>query len=390
MPQMMSAASIRRWCWVHKWTSLISTVFLLLLCVTGLPLIFYHEIDHALGNDIAAPAMPPGTPIASLDAVVEASQRQIPDAHVQFVIWDEDEPDQLFASMAKAPDAAPDANRYLVLDARTAQVLGEPPFRTTMMFILYRLHVDMFAGLAGKLFLGFMGLLFVAAIVSGVVVYGPFMRRLSFGTVRRQRSSRLKWLDLHNLLGIVTLAWAFVVGLTGVINTWADLVYKAWQADQLAAMVAPYTDQAPPMRLASLQTALETARRAAPGMTPSFIAFPQSSFSSKHHYTFFMRGGTPLTSKLLKPVLIDAADGRFTDARDMPWYVTTLLISQPLHFGNYGGMPLKIIWAVLDAITIIVLGSGLYLWLSRRRAPIEERISALPDVALGSRVPAAE
>ena len=45
------------------------------------------------------------------------------------------------------------------------------------------------------------------------------MRKLDFGTVRRERSSRLKWLDLHNLLGVVTLVWALVVGLTGAINT---------------------------------------------------------------------------------------------------------------------------------------------------------------------------
>jgi len=31
-------------------------------------------------------------------------------------------------------------------------------------------------------------------------------------------------------------------------------------------------------------------------------------------------------------------------------------------------MPLKIIWAVLDVITIVVLITGLYLWLRRRRS----------------------
>jgi uncharacterized iron-regulated membrane protein len=350
----MSARSIKTWCQVHKWTSLISTAFLLLLCITGLPLIFYHEIDHALGYDIEAPPMPAGTPAASLDAVVEASKKRIPDAYIQFVSWDKDEPDQVFASMAKAPDAPFENNRFLVLDARTAQVLGESPFRDTFMFFLYRLHVDMFAGLPGKLFLGFMGLLLVVAIVSGVVVYGPFMRRLDFGTVRTRRSRRLMWLDLHNLLGIVTVTWVLVVGLTGVINTWADLVFKYWQANQLAEMVAPYKGQAPAQQLGSLQAAVDIARRAAPGMTPSFVAYPQSAFSSQHHYAVFMRGETPLTARLLKPVLVDASNGKFTDSRDMPWYVTALLVSQPLHFGDYGGVPLKIIWAVLDAITIIV------------------------------------
>jgi uncharacterized iron-regulated membrane protein len=91
---------------------------------------------------------------------------------------------------------------------------------------MFHLHVDLFAGLWGKLFLGFMGLLLVIAIVSGVVLYAPFMRKLEFGTVRRGARARLKWLDLHNLLGIVTLAWALVVGATGMINTWADLLLK--------------------------------------------------------------------------------------------------------------------------------------------------------------------
>jgi uncharacterized iron-regulated membrane protein len=46
-------------------------------------------------------------------------------------------------------------------------------------------------------------------------------------------------------------------------------------------------------------------------------------------------------------------------------------VSRPLHFGDYGGLPLKIIWALFDLVTIVILGSGLYLWLSRR-ASVEE------------------
>jgi len=42
----MTARTLRIWFLVHKWTSLIATVFLLLLCLTGLPLIFHEEIEH--------------------------------------------------------------------------------------------------------------------------------------------------------------------------------------------------------------------------------------------------------------------------------------------------------------------------------------------------------
>ncbi len=41
-------------------------------------------------------------------------------------------------------------------------------------------------------------------------------------------------------------------------------------------------------------------------------------------------------------------------------------VSQPLHFGDYGGVPLQWLWAALDVLTIVVLGSGLVLWLGKR------------------------
>jgi uncharacterized iron-regulated membrane protein len=232
---------------------------------------------------------------------------------------------------------------------------------------MLKLHTDMFAGLPGKLFLGLMGILFCAAIVSGVVLYAPSTRKLDFGTVRTKRSRLIRWLDLHNLLGAVTIVWVLVVGFTGVINTWADLVLKLWQFDQLTQMVGPFKDQPIPQKVVSVQQATQMARAKLPHMTPLFIAYPGTAFTSRTHYAIFLHGDTPVTSRLLQPVLIDASDGSFTDTRALPWYVTTLLLSQPLHFGDYGGMPLKIVWALLDIATILVLGSGVYLWVVRRR-----------------------
>ena len=112
---------------------------------------------------------------------------------------------------------------------------------------------------------------------------------------------------------------------------------------------------------------LVAAKAQAPHMRVGFIAFPGTSFSSPHHHTFFMRGTEPLTARLLQPVMVDAQTAQVTASPEVPWYIATLLLSQPLHFGDYGGLPLKIVWALLDLITIVVLGSGLYLWLKRRQ-----------------------
>ncbi len=363
----MKTKTLKRWSWVHTWSSLVCTVFLLLLCITGLWLIFHDELDELLHDTVPAAQVAAGTPPADLDRVVANGMAKAPGEFLQFLIWDRDDPSVIFLSVAKAPDAPSDKNRFLRVDAHTAQFLDAPDFTSRITYYMFKLHVDLFAGLPGKLFLGFMGLLYVVAIVSGVVVYAPAMRKLDFGTVRNKRSRLIRWLDLHNLLGAVTIVWAMVVGFTGVINTWADLVLKAWQYGQLTEMVGPFKNAPIPTQLVSLQKTVETAVEKLPHMQPSFIAYPGTAFTSTAHYAVFMRGNTPVTSRLLQPVLIDAATGAFTDTRTMPWYVTTLLLSQPLHFGDYGGMPLKIIWAVLDVITIVVLGSGVYLWAVRRR-----------------------
>ena len=345
---------------------------MLLLCLTGLPLIYHHEIGHLLGNDIEAPQLPAALPPASLDRVIAGGQARYPDKVMMYMSQEPDEPALWFLTMgAHAND--PDF-KSIAIDARTAQFVGEPPIEGGgVMQFLFHLHVDLFAGMWGKLFLGFMGLLLLVAIVSGVVLYAPFMRKLEFGTVRRGRTARLKWLDLHNLLGIVTLAWALVVGTTGVVNTLADVLLKVWQATEIAAMTKPYAGEPAPTNLASMEATVRHAEAAAPGMRVGFIAFPGTPFASPHHYGVYMHGDAPLTSRLYQPVLVDAQ-----------WYLKTLLLSQPLHFGDYGGAGMKLVWALLDVATIIVLGSGLYLWLRRGRAaarPARAQAAAAPALA---------
>ncbi len=363
---MPSARAFKTWSWVHKWSSLVCTAFMLLLCATGLPLIFHHEIRHLLGSEAEAPAMPAGAPRISLDHVLDVARARHPDRVVQYVSLEEEAGNIWFVTMTPTPAPSEDF-RSVAVDARTAAVLEQPRFDEGFMWVMLRLHVDLFAGLPGKLFLGFMGLLLLVAIASGAVLYAPFMRKLAFGDVRRERSSRVKWLDLHNLLGIATLVWAFVVGATGIVNTWAELLVKHWQNDQLAELLAPYRGRpmVAPAERGSLQQSMDAAMAAAPGTRLAFIAFPGTAFSSPHHNTFFVRGEAPLTSKLLKPVLVDAKTADVTAAPGLPWYLTALLVSQPLHFGDYGGMPMKIIWALLDIASLTVLGSGLYLWLKR-------------------------
>ena len=246
-----------------------------------------------------------------------------------------------------------------------------------VMHFLLQLHTDLFLGRPGMLFRGAMGLLFTLAVISGLVLYGPFMRKLAFGTVRVSRSARLKWLDYHNLLGIVTLAWVLVVGLTGVINTLAEPIIELWKREQLADLRAAQPGGERPAALSSLQAAVSAAQAAAPDRILQFVAFPGVAFTTPGHYAIYLHGDTPLTEHLITPVFVDAASGALVGLREMPWYVQALSLSQPLHFGDYAGLPLKVLWAVLTLFTVVVLASGIYLWCVRRAG-------AVPSPACGA------
>ena len=209
--------SLRRWGAVHKWTSLICTLFMLLLCITGLPLIFHDEIDDLLHSQVKPTEAPAGTPPADLDHLLANALARAPGKVPHFLIWDRDEPGAMWVSVGPTIDADPTNNLLIRMDTHTGAYLDSPDVTGRFTYIMLKLHTDMFAGLSGKLFLGLMGILFCVAIISGIVVYAPSMRKLRFGAYRAQRTRVVRWLDVHNLAGILLVAWTLVVGFTGSI-----------------------------------------------------------------------------------------------------------------------------------------------------------------------------
>jgi uncharacterized iron-regulated membrane protein len=134
-------------------------------------------------------------------------------------------------------------------------------------------------------------------------------------------------------------------------------------------LIAPHRGKPPLAKLADIDETVSTARRALDGNIPASIVMPtEARFGTPRHFIVWTKGSTPITSRLFTPALIDAETGKLATARGLPWYLRALQVSRPLHFGDYGGLPLKIIWALLDLATIVVLASGVYLWLGKRKS----------------------
>ncbi len=373
---MLTAKKVRLWYRIHKWTSLVCTAFLLMSCLTGLPLIFHDEIAHFTNHEVHPKALPDSTSYAALQPMIEAGLLRFPGQKIFSVGWDDDEP-RIFVNVAPNFDPKPNEGHTLAFDAHTGDFLEELGERHDLLYYATNLHVELFAGLGGELLLGGMAILFLLALISGVLVYGPFMRRLDFGTVRKQAHSRTKWFDLHNLIGIVTFTWALVVGATGAMNTLSDPLFDAWRAQEMPQLLAPFHGRPMPQHFSSLDAAIDKTHQSLPHAVITSVFFPNPKYGSPRHYLFWTHGKSPITSLMFVPVLIDVETGNVAMAKGLPWYLRALELSRPLHFGDYGGMPLKIIWALFDVALIVVLLSGSYLWLSRRKTPVEKELDRL-------------
>lgn len=343
-------------------------IFMLMLCITGLPLIFHQEIDQLTRAPELSKVASDQSEI-SFSGIVTKAQAVQPDWNLMFLTWDDDLP---LVNAVLGPSMQAQEGDVLIIpfDTRTGERLSVPPANEGFMYFLLDLHGSLLIGLPGTLLLGFMGIIFILSVISGVVLYAPFMRRLNFATVRKNRSSRIKWLDTHNMVGIITLAWVSVVGVTGFILTMNTPITVLWQNDQLAKIAAPYANAEALNETVSSDVVLAAIFAHVPDADISFISWPGSPYATPHHFTVALRGNTPLTERLIKVAMVDAETGEVSTIEETPWYMSAMFLSIPLHFGDYGGLPLKILWALLDLGAIIVLGSGLYLWLERRNKPL--------------------
>lgn len=337
---------MRRWRIVHEWTSLACTLFLFVLCLTGLPLIFADEIGgaHPITNSGVT---------ASLDGIVQRSG-----VRPAFV--------RIAADEGRIYVGPAGGGRPLLFDMASGAAATEGRSRSSgMMDLLLAIHGELFVGLAGRLFIAAVGLCALASVVSGIMIYAPFAGSRPFADIRTARTRRLAWLDRHNVIGIATAAWLMVVAGTGVMNAVEHPLFALWR-QHVPDALAPAS--ASRLRIGP-DRALAAARASAPGMIFETIIFPGKAPGIPGYFLVWGEGKTPLTARLAAPVTIDAASGLAVGSGTlpMPWYLTMLDLSRPLHFGDYGGLPLKILWALLDGTALIVLGSGLHLWLARHR-----------------------
>jgi len=370
----MSPKSPSRWfrfnVWLHRWTSLIATVPFLILCLTGTVLIFHEEIDHVLGSEPESRGGA-GAPTRPMREAITEVLAAYPEERIASVSLDPDHhPGVLLVVTIPNGETTFEKAELRFADLTTGELIGDADPGTSFTDVLLELHAQWFLGPVGEIVGAAIALLVLLSLLSGLVVYAPYVRRVALGIVRRGRGTRVVQIDLHNLIGAVVLGWALVVTVSGFLLGFSTLATGIWQATGLkdlraeASALPPVELRPPPVDVDRVFAAARAS--AAPGWDVVTAIFPGTEFSTPRHFTVLV-AGQGLDERLFRVAAIDAETGAVSASVEMPAYIKAITLAEPLHFGDYGGLPLKLLWTACTWLTLFITANGAWLWWDRRR-----------------------
>jgi uncharacterized iron-regulated membrane protein len=281
------------------------------------------------------------------------------------------------------------------------------PFKTPWIDFVTGLHMNLaLPGPWGSVLVGIIGAGLFALIVSGVLAH-PRILRDAFA-LRLGGTRRLQEADLHNRLSVWGLPFHVVVTLTGAFFGLSNVALMAvaaigFQGDigrPLAVLRGP--PQVADARMAPLpplEPLVAQARALRPGSQLSYIGLDAPGTR-----------GARITVEVTAPGRLPRGEeayfdqagrmvgrGRFASgAAGLQVYAGAAQV----HFGFFGGLPVRIAYGVLGAGLTYVSATGMSIWLARRRdrgqpAPRLERawagwtwgaLGALAAAALASRI----
>ena len=221
--------------------------------------------------------------------------------------------------------------------------------------------------------MGVAAVLYVLALVSGVVVLLPTLAR-DFFALRRGANRKRWWLDLHNLLGITSLPFHLVIGLTAIVFAFHDPFYGALRR---VVYGTPSELRATPRhapvdaRLMPLSGLLARIAQEAPGCEPTELRYVDAMGPapllrvSLAHPDALVRG--PRTGYLI----LDPRSGATLDASMLPGrqnaWSAPVNAAFALHFGSYGGELVRWTYFALGWMGSALFYTGNLLWLESRR-----------------------
>lgn len=377
---------------LHVYLGIFVAVHFAIFALSGLPLLFKDELQGA--NKEAVVIVDKGEIANGYAAIFDEIRHVYPNDRLLALFPDETNMSLIHARVGidgatKLRGARRLSFNMIKSPESQGETQSEPVAAEKFFEWLLALHRELFMGSTGKLYVGVVGLAYVFMLISGFIIYGNFMKGRSFGEIRP--GNVFKLLDLHKFVGVLSFGWGLIVGISGVFLAFNGVLIKLFLYGSLAHLSEQYRDhQAEAVADAPFVKVVESALNGKSDAVISYISFPDTEFGIPGHYLFLVNGTDRFTERLSELFVINAKTAALTEIVELPLYLKVVLLSEPLHFGDYGGIFLKVIWAVFTICSLGVALFGLFSFYLKRKKVRDERKGSrlqLPFLMTGYRAP---
>ena len=361
----------------HSALGLAFAALIYLVCFSGSIAVFTQEFSR--WEQPQGPALYAVSPRAA-DAAVQATLTKIPKPHDLLVRLPTPDHPRL---TVHGDDA--DGGEHTYVADQAGRLVGEAHVPWTEFQA--KLHTALHLPRAfGGFVVGLTGVALLSSLVSGVLSH-PRVFKDAFA-FRWGGGKRLQEADLHNRISVWGLPFHLIVSLTGaflglttiIVGVLALATFKGDTSKAYALFQGPNVqdDPRPAAKVIDMAAVLGAVAVGYPNARPTYIYLEHPGERGQHA---LVNVATEARLSRGETVVVDGEGRSLGEVGYESGALGLGLLSAmtPLHFGWFGGWPVKIAYFLLGLGLTTVTASGVAIWLARRRdkgrpAPRWERL----------------
>jgi uncharacterized iron-regulated membrane protein len=339
---------------VHTWIGIVSGVFLSVVAVTGSVILFRAEFERAAFSPSAAAG--DRSRRASLDDAAREIAKVRPNSHIRRVRIPAaaEEP---YILQVQSPGKK---TERFVADSSNANILGT--IQPNWVDWTVDLHRNLLVGTTGRSMVGGFGIILFALSATGLLMWLTGARNWrAWISVRRRGSSVRFNYELHRAAGLWAYAFLALISFTGI-----GLAYPNAFRDAVQSLTGKPATVRGPRRVGSearlsLDEYVRLGSAAMPDGVPMELRLPEGPKGPVDLRLYRAGDLSPSGNH----VYLDPGTGAVLMVdriADRPLGARFLAALSPLHYAQFGGMTVKVAWALFGLAPLVLFVTGLLAW----------------------------
>jgi uncharacterized iron-regulated membrane protein len=347
----------RKLLFIHRWTGLLLALYAIVIGLTGAILMFREELAPLARPQVSGG--PLKTPVITTpDEVLRLTQDALPGWRALSVTWPHEHSPNFHVFCLKGADS-----RIAFVDAQSARLVGIIDPKADWLGKIEGIHSKFLLARPGRVANGYGGILTMLLSLTGIFIWWPNRQqwRAWFRLSGRRTWWRVFW-DFHHLVGVAAFALLLVIALTGTYFTWGPFFVKTVSSAFSRSMPPKLPAEPGEITNPTLQDLALMAQRAMPGPVIHRMAILEKR---DRPLEVTLRDGAPHEFHLVSTVYLDPRTGDALKVKrlaERPAGDSILGYFAAVHFGVFGGWPIRWLWFLAGLATAGLSVTGVLLW----------------------------